>query len=204
MSDIMSNNGSAVVAMNGKNCVAIGSDLSFQVERQHIGRIFKVYQITDKILLGLTGLLSDCVSFYQLVRYHIAHLKLTEGRTIQPKSFIHMVSFLLYSKRWQPYFVEVVIAGLDEDGKPYISSSDTVGSMTEPEDFVVGGTATQSLLGAAECFWEKDMDSEALFEATSQTLLSGIDRDSYSGWGAVTYILTPEKLITRYLRSRQD
>lgn len=32
-------------------------------------------------------------------------------------------------------------------------------------------------------------DSESLFEATSQALLAGIDRDSYAGWGAVTYLL---------------
>jgi 20S proteasome subunit beta 3 len=96
----MEYNGSAMIAMAGKNCVCIGSDLAFGVQMQHIAQTFKVFQITDKILLGITGLLTDCTSFYQLVRYHVAQLKLQEGRTIQPKSFIHMVGFLLYSKRF--------------------------------------------------------------------------------------------------------
>lgn len=104
MANPMEYNGSAMVAMAGKDCVCIGSDLAFNVQMQHTGRTYKIYQITDKILLGLSGLLTDCVSFYQLVRYHVTMLKLKENRTIQPKSFINLVSYLLYSKRLELFY----------------------------------------------------------------------------------------------------
>lgn len=96
----MEHNGSAILAMAGKDCVCIGSDLNFNTEYQHIGRAFKVYQITDRIMLGLAGLYSDCVTFYQLVKYHVSMLKLSENRTIEPKSFIALVAHLQYSKRY--------------------------------------------------------------------------------------------------------
>jgi 20S proteasome subunit beta 3 len=58
---------------------------------------------------------------------------------------------------FSPFFIECVIAGLDEDGNPFISGSDQIGCMTEPSDFVVAGTASATLVGVSEAFWEKDL-----------------------------------------------
>ena len=48
------------------------------------------------------------------------------------------------------------------------------------------------------------MGPEELFDTVSNCLLSAIDRDSLSGWGAYVYILTPDELIVRALKTRQD
>lgn len=34
-----------------------------------------------------------------------------------------------------------------------------------------------------------EQESEELFETVSQCLLSGMDRDALSGWGAVVYVM---------------
>jgi 20S proteasome subunit beta 3 len=57
------------------------------------------------------------------------------------------------------------------------------------DDIQVGGTAADTLLGSAETFYKKDMNPEELTEVVSQTLLSGVDRDIYSGWGGIVYTL---------------
>lgn len=57
---IMSYNGSALVAMKGKDCVAIASDLRYGVQLQTIAFDFeKMFQISDKLYLGLSGLATD-------------------------------------------------------------------------------------------------------------------------------------------------
>ena len=48
------------------------------------------------------------------------------------------------------------------------------------------------------------MGPEELFETVSNCLLSALDRDALSGWGAYIYILTPDELIVRALKTRQD
>ncbi len=48
------------------------------------------------------------------------------------------------------------------------------------------------------------MNPEELYEVVSHCLLSAIDRDMLSGWGANIYILTPDELIVRKLKTRQD
>jgi 20S proteasome subunit beta 3 len=64
-------------------------------------------------------------------------------------------------------------------------------------------------------------EPEDLFETISQTLLNAVDRDAYSGWGAMVTIMcvisfpyldrpltassrTPDKVITRTLKGRMD
>ena len=60
MQSIMEYNGSAIVAMVGKNCVAIASDHRLGSQGLTVGMDFKkVYSITDKIYIGLGGLATD-------------------------------------------------------------------------------------------------------------------------------------------------
>jgi 20S proteasome subunit beta 3 len=58
-------NGGAVVAMKGKNCVAIASDMRFGAQAQTIStNMPKIYKIHDKCFVGLTGLATDNQTMY--------------------------------------------------------------------------------------------------------------------------------------------
>lgn len=51
---------SAAVAMAGKECVAIGSDLRFGVQLQTLATDYKkIYKIHDQLFIGLAGLGTD-------------------------------------------------------------------------------------------------------------------------------------------------
>ena len=59
-SQIFEYNGAAIVAMAGKECVAIGSDLRLGVQFQTLATDYKkVYCIHDKLYIGLAGLSTD-------------------------------------------------------------------------------------------------------------------------------------------------
>jgi len=46
----------------------------------------------------------------------------------------------------------------------------------------------------AESLWEPDLPAEDLFETISQSLLNAVDRDAYSGWGAVVWLIEKVRL----------
>ncbi|KAJ3397143.1 Proteasome subunit beta type-3 [Lobulomyces angularis] len=202
---IMSYNGGAIVAMKGKNCVAIASDRRFGVQALTLTHDFqKVFEINDKIYIGLGGLATDVQTLSETFRYRVNMYNLKEEREIQPKTFAHLVSSTLYEKRFGPYYCEPVIAGLEKDGSPFICSTDLIGCTTFPNDFVVTGTAEQQLYGMCESLWEPNLEPEDLFEVISQALLNAVDRDAVSGWGAIVHVITEDKVITRTLRGRMD
>jgi len=123
---------------------------------------------------------------------------------MSPQAFANMVSNLLYSKRFGPYFCEPVIAGLDGEGRPFLTGMDSLGAMETSPDIMCAGTAPDSLWGMCESMFRKDMGPEELFETVSQCLMSGVDRDALSGWGGVVYVVTKDKVVARTLKGRMD
>lgn len=50
-----------------------------------------------------------------------------------------------------------VIAGLQPDLTPYLAGTDSIGAIETAKDFMVAGTAPDSLLGMCESMWRPDM-----------------------------------------------
>jgi len=197
-------NGGAVVAMIGKDCVAIATDTRYGIKNQTLATNFpKVFKMNDKVFVGLPGLLTDSQTLYQRLRFRWNLYALEEEREMSPRVFANFVSSLLYEHRFGPYFVEPVIAGL-ENGKPYISAMDLIGAPLFTDDFVVSGTTNEALYGLCESLYRPNLEPEELFETISQCLLAAVGRDAISGWGAVVHVITKDAVISRQLKTRQD
>eukprot|EP00923_Selenidium_pygospionis_P030985 GHVN01055057.1.p1 GENE.GHVN01055057.1~~GHVN01055057.1.p1 ORF type:complete len:124 (-),score=15.78 GHVN01055057.1:155-526(-) len=121
-----------------------------------------------------------------------------------PNVVANVTSSILYGRRFAPWFVSPVVAGLDEKDEPFISAFDFIGADCLAKDFVVSGTCSEALYGVCESFWKPDMEPEELFETLSQCLLAAVDRDTISGWGATVHVICPDKIITRQLKTRMD
>jgi 20S proteasome subunit beta 3 len=199
-------NGGGLVAMVGKNCVAIASDRRYGIRNQTVGMNFeRIFKMHDSCFVGLSGLATDVQTVSQKLKFRANMYKLREERDIKPSAMANLVSSLLYEKRFGPYFCEPIICGIEgDDNKPFICAQDLIGAACYASDFVVGGTCGEALYGMCESLFKKDMEPEDLFETISQALLSSVDRDCLSGWGAVVHIITVDKIITRELKGRQD
>ena len=164
----------------------------------------KVFQLHDKLFVGLGGLATDAQTLYERLVFRHNMYRLREERDMKPSTFGNLLSSMLYEKRFGPYFASPVVAGLEPDGKPFICGMDSIGALETAVDFIVTGTNSESLFGMCESMWKPDLGPDELFEVTSQCLLSGIDRDALAGWGAVVYVITKDKVIARTLKGRMD
>jgi len=203
---ILAYNGGAVVAMKGKNCVAIAADRRFGIQLQTIGTdMDKVFEIGPKLYVGLPGLASDTQTVFERLKFRTNVYELRENRAVSPSVLSAMITNLLYEHRFGPYFVEPIIAGLKpKTNEPYICQFDLIGCPCEPEDFVVSGTCEEQLLGMCESLYEPNMEPDQLFETISQALVNACDRDAISGWGAKVYIIESDKVTVRKVRTRMD
>ena len=126
------------MAMAGKNCVAIAVDKRFGSGPQMINIIPRTVLIPhSKVMIGLVGLEGDVQSLAKEVSIQIStkvgrHLGFggwsgsasDSGRAgsssmdcdmqISPKSASMLMSHMLYRRRNSPYYVEPIIAGLQE------------------------------------------------------------------------------------------
>jgi len=200
-------NGGACVAMVGKDCVALACDLRLGMQALTVSNNHpKIYTISPgSVYLGLTGLATDQITVSELMRYKVNMYRLREERNISPETFANLVSSSLYEKRFGPWFVSPVVAGINgKSGKPFICGFDSIGCIDFAKDFIVSGTASDQLFGMCEGLWEPNLGPDELFETISQALLSAVDRDALSGWGAHVYIIEKDKVTKRLLKGRQD
>jgi len=202
----MGYNGGGVIAMRGKNCVSIASDLRYGIQMSTVTADFpKAFEIGPHLWVGLSGLATDIQTVEEKLRFRVNLYELKEDRKMRPSTFTNMMSTMLYERRFGPFFVSPIVAGLDPDTfEPFLASTDLIGAITEPKDFVVAGNCEDELFGMCEALWREDMNPDQLFESTAQALMNAMDREASSGWGAVVHIIEKDKITTRHLKTRMD
>ena len=144
--------------MRGKNCVAIATDLRLGNQALLVSENFdKVFQVAQRTYVGLAGLGTDVQTLREKFRYRLNMYRMKEDRDIQPEPFAHLMRSTLYERRFGPYFIEPVVAGINAKNEPFIAASDLIGCLNYAKDFVVSGTASDRLFGVAEGLWEPDL-----------------------------------------------
>jgi len=152
--------------MVGKSCVAIACDLRLGLQGLTVSNNNpKVFSYGPSIYLGITGLATDVSTVADLFRYKVNMYRLREERHISPRTMANLVSSTLYERRFGPYFVSPVVAGLDgKTGEPFICGFDSIGCIDFAKDFIVSGTASDQLFGMCEGLWEPDLVSFAFVQ----------------------------------------
>merc|ERR1712194_65503 len=126
---------------------------------------------TDKCFVGFGGFATDVQTVSQLLKFKLKMYSLRENRSMRAKTIKQLISTSMYERRFGPWMVEPVVAGLDENNEPVLCSYDFIGAMSEAKDFTVSGTTSDQLMGVCESFWRPDMNPDELFETISQCLL---------------------------------
>lgn len=81
-------------------CDIVRSDTRLGVQAQTVAKDFKkVFEITEKVYVGLAGLATDVISLHQLLQFRCNLYRFREHRDIKPETFSALVSTLLYEKR---------------------------------------------------------------------------------------------------------
>ena len=93
-------NGNTMVAMAGKNCVAIGTDTRLGQQLMTVDTSFqRVFKVNDLTLMGLSGLATDVQTFNAQMKFRTNMYNLKEGRDIKASTYSKLVSTTQYEKR---------------------------------------------------------------------------------------------------------
>ena len=81
-------------------------------------------------------------------------------RVLSPSSVSSLISSMLYERRFAPFFVSPVVAGLESEtnnNTPFLAGFDCIGAACKAHDFIAGGTAKEQLAGICEAMWRPNM-----------------------------------------------
>ncbi|EZA55274.1 Proteasome subunit beta type-1 [Ooceraea biroi] len=123
-----SDNGGSVVALAGDDFCVIAADTrlstGFSIYTRHQDKLFSLSKST---ILGCCGCWCDTLTLTRLLSARMQMYKHEHQKEMTTPATAQMLSIMLYHKRFFPYYVSNILAGLDENGKGCIYSYDPIG-----------------------------------------------------------------------------
>ncbi len=121
---------------------------------------------------------------------------LRRGFQLTVKESARLIANLAYSglKNYQPYFVELIVAGVDQEGG-HIFAADMSGAITS-EDFASSGSGSPIAYGVLESVYNKDITNEQAKEIANRAVSAAMERDPGSGNG-IDVLVIPNLLMVR-------
>ncbi|ABL77801.1 archaeal proteasome endopeptidase complex subunit beta [Thermofilum pendens] len=147
----------------------------------------KVYRILDKMGMASAGLMADMQTLARIVE---AEMRLYElDSNISPKvwTVAKLLSYILYERRLFPYYAEIVVGGLDEEGS-HLYSLDPIGAIIE-DDYVALGSGTQLAISIVESNYKKDMSLDEALSLALKSVYAAMKRDAASGDGVDVLVI---------------
>ncbi|MBS3781846.1 MAG: archaeal proteasome endopeptidase complex subunit beta [Candidatus Thermoplasmatota archaeon] len=156
----------------------------------------KLFKITDNIGLNIAGLVGDGQVLTRYLSSEVELYELKRNKTISVEAATTLLSNIMMGRRLMPYYVGLVLGGVDSDGTGKVYSIDALGGAIS-DDYVAEGSGSQFVYGVLEDHYEKDMELDEGVELAVLSLLVSSSRDSASGDGVNVAKITPEEGFER-------
>ena len=173
-----------IVGIKTKEGVVLGSDRRAS-KGFFIGSKItqKIAKVDDTLAIAIAGQLSDAEYLIRVAKAERKLLELRRGFPLTVKESSRLIANIAYSglKSYQPYFVELLVAGVDDNGG-HIYAADMSGALTT-EDFASSGSGSPIAYGVLESVYHKNITNEEAKEIATKAVAAAMERDPGSGNG---------------------
>lgn len=215
-------NGGTVLGIAGEDFAVLAGDTR-QVEGYSINSRYepKIFNVGDDILMTANGFAADGAALVDRFRTQLKWYKFDhDGKQLNIKSAARYIQHLLYGKRFFPYYVSTLIAGLDDEGKGAVYSYDPVGSY-EREQCRAGGSAASLIMpfldnqvnfknqfvpgtNGEEKKPLRYLSLDEVLQLVKDAFSSATERHIHVGDGLEIMIVTKEGVRTEYYPLKRD
>jgi len=208
-------NGGSIVAVGGKGYVIIASDTRLSSGYSILTRDQpKLFQLTNQTILGSTGCWCDILTFTRILEARLKMYKYEHNRVLTTPAASQLVTNMLYFRRFFPYYISNVLAGLDADGEGIVYSYDPIGHC-ERSKYRAGGSSAALLqplldnqIGLKNIenpdASRKDLSKDEALKIVKDVFISASERDIYCGDGLIIKTITPEGVVSERFELRKD
>jgi proteasome beta subunit len=151
----------------------------------------KIYQIAPRIGLTTAGGVGDAQQLARLMTVEANLYEIRRAKRISVQAASTLLSNVLHGNRMFPFYVQLLIGGVDETG-PVLFSVDAVGGTCKEDGIVATGSGSPMAYGVLEDRYTIGMDERSAIELAIRALRSAIKRDAGSGEGIAVVVISEE------------
>ncbi|XP_076038537.1 proteasome beta6 subunit [Oratosquilla oratoria] len=206
-------NGGTTMAIAGDDFVMIASDLRLPRGFNILTREqSKCFQLTPNTTLASTGCWADVLTLTKVIQARLTMYHHEHQDVMSTTAIAQLLSTLLYSRRFFPYYVDNILAGLDENGAGVVYHYDPVGHMEKLKFSAAGASVSQiqplldNQVGGLNM---KDVKPPHMTKMLARQLIhdafiSAAERDINTGDGIIIHTITKDKQEEETVKLRRD
>lgn len=186
--------GTTTVGIICKNGVVLAAEkkstLGYLVASKETQKIIK---LSDYIAMTTAGSVGDNQLLARIMRAEIKLFEIETGRRISVRAATTLLSNILQSYKFFPFWVQLLVAGYDEYEGFKLFSLDMIGGMEEEKEYSATGSGMPFALGVLEALYSKDIDVEKGKEIAIKAIRAAVERDIGSGGRGIDVAKITEK-----------
>lgn len=201
------------MAIAGDDFAVIGADTRLSSGYSiHTRTQNKLFRLSEGTVLASTGCWCDTLALTSLVKVRMQMYKDQHQKNMTTPAVAQMLSILMYNRRFFPYYVSNVLAGLDEEGRGVVYSYDPIGHC-EKTTYRAGGSAgpllqpvldnqigLKNMVGAST----EPVQLAKAVSIIKDTFISATERDIYTGDSVIINIITKDGIKEEVVQLRKD
>ena len=153
-------------------------------------RTRKVYRLDANLGLTTAGLVGDLQQIARYVTAEVELYKLKRNTPMPVESCATLTANILAGRRYFPYWVQLVIGGVDRKGGAVYSLDLAGGSL--PDKFVSTGSGSPYVYGVLEDHYRDDIQIGPATDLAIRGVHTAMKRDSATGEGIDVAVITKE------------
>jgi proteasome beta subunit len=151
----------------------------------------KVYQISDRIGMTTAGGVGDAQQLVRVMTVECNLYNIRRGKSITVGAASTLLSNILNNNRYFPYYVQLLVGGMDETG-PHLFSVDAMGGATKEDDVVATGSGSPTAYGILEDRYKPGMNEEDAVSLGVRAVRAAMKRDVATGEGVQAVVISKD------------
>lgn len=143
----------------------------------------KIRRLDKHIAMTIAGLVGDAQALDRYIKAELKLYKLNEGEKIPVNAAANLIANILYSRRFYPYIVQLVVGGYDN--KPRLFSFDPTGGLQDEKEYFSTGSGSLTAFGVLEDNFKKKMSVEDAKKLVVRAVYAATKRDIASGGSGI-------------------
>ena len=141
----------------------------------------KLFRITEHLGLTTAGLVGDAQVLARYLRAEAELYALKRNTPITVRAASTLVANILNARKYYPYWVQLIIAGVDDEGG-HVYSLDAAGGSI-PDTYVTTGSGSPYVYGVLEDHFKENMTKKDTVDLAIRGITAAMKRDAASGNG---------------------
>jgi len=151
----------------------------------------KILEIEKNMAITIAGTVADGQTLARILKTEAKLFRTRSGRSMSVESMSSLLSNLLFQYKMVPFLSQIILGGVEGDGKARLYSFDPFGGMSTDKYTVTGSGSPAAMAILDDSYSEgKDVKEGAILAA--RAVSTAIKRDVFSGEGIDILMITKD------------